>query len=360
MWDVSELPSQRHAVPDDQLVGRFESGVGDRHIDQTGIAAIKERANLDGLSTTGSQPGHEIAETHTGADDISKEEHAPARDGNGWLFVHANPLDSSRGAEPSLANVIDFEPHTLRNQGRRYFAAKFHCAITGDEDEETLIACARGDLGRHFVDSRCDELFAQQGIENRVRRHSSFTDAVGVGEPVDIAPVEELNLHGWVNLSHLTEFAILPCDERLAHRCELDIEPVIGEIEIGREHFGGASIRSPRERKCGWFVGPTDTVERQNAGEVEFSGMSKPWIIFDLGKSPRQRQGSLEMRRVTGRRALNTSRRGYHVPFHCRIGHDSPVAREGPLRLMVQILADPHSPTNAIANCAREVMGSST
>src|ERR671917_641402 len=54
------------------------------------------------------------------------------------------------------------------------------------------------------------------------RRLGSRAEPVLLGEPLEVAPVEELHAHVRVALAELADLAVLPRDERLLHRRQLE------------------------------------------------------------------------------------------------------------------------------------------
>ena len=56
-----------------------------------------------------------------------------------------------------------------------------------------------------------------------------------LGEALQVAPVEELDLDVRVSLAQLAQLPVLAGHERLFHGGDLDVEVLIGEVEVGFE-----------------------------------------------------------------------------------------------------------------------------
>src|SRR4051812_19206110 len=99
-----------------------------------------------------------------------------------------------------------------------------------------------------------------------------------LGEPFEIPLVEELDPDVGVALAQLPDLSVLPRDERLLHLRDLDIEILLGEVEVGRKRLGDAAglVRLEDERRR--LVRPRDAVvvedlralELRRAGETRW------------------------------------------------------------------------------------------
>src|ERR1043166_7363033 len=81
-----------------------------------------------------------------------------------------------------------------------------------------------------------------------------------LGEALEVAPVEELDLDIGVALAQLAQLAVLAGHERLLHGGDLDVEVLVGEEEVGRERFGNAPVLVLLEHERPWLVFPRDVV----------------------------------------------------------------------------------------------------
>src|SRR5213079_2999527 len=63
-----------------------------------------------------------------------------------------------------------------------------------------------------------------------------------LGEALEVAPVEELDPDVGVPLTQLAQLPVLAGDERLLHGGDLDVEVLLGKIEVGREGLLHATV----------------------------------------------------------------------------------------------------------------------
>src|SRR6187551_505345 len=84
--------------------------------------------------------------------------------------------------------------------------------------------------------------------------------AVASGDPLEVALVEQLDLDLRVELPQLAELPVLPRDERLLHHGHLEIEVLLGEVEVGRERLDDLPLRVALEDERRRLVEPRDAV----------------------------------------------------------------------------------------------------
>ena len=58
---------------------------------------------------------------------------------------------------------------------------------------------------------------------------------VALGEVLDVATIEELDLDVGVQPPYLAQLAVLSGHERLLHHRDLDVEVLLGKVEVRRE-----------------------------------------------------------------------------------------------------------------------------
>ena len=87
-----------------------------------------------------------------------------------------------------------------------------------------------------------------------------------------VLPVQQANVDLGVELAQQAQLAVLRRYQRLLHRRQLDIEVVLGQVEVGREHLCHA-FAFPGDREGDRFVVPADPVVVEEAGELLLRGM---------------------------------------------------------------------------------------
>ena len=85
--------------------------------------------------------------------------------------------------------------------------------------------------------------------------------------------IEDLALDFGVDLAQTPHFAILLGDELLAHRGYLDVEIVIGKIEIRSEELGWCSIGGKLDGEFARFVFPVHLVEIEQSRKLSLAFM---------------------------------------------------------------------------------------
>ena len=100
-----------------------------------------------------------------------------------------------------------------------------------------------------------------------------------LGEPLEVALVEELDLDVRVPLAQLAKLAVLPGDERLLHQGDLDVQILLGEVEVRRERFGDAAVLVLFEDERSRLVLPGHAVVVQHLGALELGLVREPrWL----------------------------------------------------------------------------------
>src|SRR5450830_745671 len=102
------------------------------------------------------------------------------------------------------------------------------------------------------------------------RRHSKGAsggqiEAVALGQSLNVAPVEELDADSRIELSQLAQLAVLARHERLLHDRDLQVEILLGKVEVGREGLADAALGVAFEYERGGLVLPGDSVVIEDA-----------------------------------------------------------------------------------------------
>ena len=87
-----------------------------------------------------------------------------------------------------------------------------------------------------------------------------------------VLAVEQADIDLGVELAQQAHLAVLRRDKRLLHRRHLDVEVMLGQVEIGREHLRHA-FAFPRHREGHRLVLPADPVVVEEASELLLRGM---------------------------------------------------------------------------------------
>src|SRR5207248_3707334 len=82
-----------------------------------------------------------------------------------------------------------------------------------------------------------------------------------LGQPLDVALVEELDLDAGVALAELAQLAVLARHEPLLHHCDLEEQILLRQVEVRRERLGHATVFVPLEYERVRLVRPWDAVE---------------------------------------------------------------------------------------------------
>ena len=93
-----------------------------------------------------------------------------------------------------------------------------------------------------------------------------------------ITPIEEAYLDVWVELAQAAQLAILPGDETLLQRGELDVEIELWQVEVRGEHLGDP-VAVPFRRERGRLVVPLDPVEIEDVGELRLTRMGELRVV---------------------------------------------------------------------------------
>ena len=125
---------------------------------------------------------------------------------------------------------------------------------------------AGGDLGRAAEDA-LDVLLGERGdLDGAVADTGEELVVVTTGEEDDVQIGMEL--------ADTSQLAMFPGDQALLHGGELDVEIVLGQIEVGGEHFGD-SISLPAQGEGGRLIEPGDAVEVEELSELGFRGVGE-------------------------------------------------------------------------------------
>src|SRR5581483_1237411 len=111
---------------------------------------------------------------------------------------------------------------------------------------------------------------------------------VSLCEALEVALVEELDLHVGIALAELAELAVLPRHERLLHDGHLEVEVLLRQEEVGREGLQDAAVLILREDERARLVLPGDPVEVEDLRALEFRlvlevGWLRPAIRLENG-----------------------------------------------------------------------------
>lgn len=93
-----------------------------------------------------------------------------------------------------------------------------------------------------------------------------------------VALVEHLALDVRMVLAQQSHLAVLLCDELLAHRCYLDVDIVLGQVEVRPEVLDRLSIFVPVKGECVRFVFPVNAVEVEETRKFPFA------VVSEVGK----------------------------------------------------------------------------
>src|SRR4051812_1299595 len=127
-----------------------------------------------------------------------------------------------------------------------------------------------------------------------------------LGEALQVAPVEELDLDVRVSLAQLAQLAVLAGDERLLHGGDLDVKGLLGKVEVGRERLLDASFGVLLQHERPRLVGPRAVVVVEDLGALELPGTREPRRV---GAAIRPKDPELGLHRQPGERRGRTRER---------------------------------------------------
>src|SRR5215831_15506471 len=133
-----------------------------------------------------------------------------------------------------------------------------------------------------------------------------LAEAVTGGDPLEIPLVEELDAHLGIELAQPAQLPVLPGDERLLHDRDLEIEVLVGEVEIGRERLDDLALLIALEHERVRLVHPRHAVVIEDLGVLEFRLVDEAWRLFaaiclEMGRFERHLQPRYQRRRMTTR-----------------------------------------------------------
>src|SRR5439155_8360216 len=132
-------------------------------------------------------------------------------------------------------------------------------------------------------------------------------ESVALCDSLDVALVEELDLDPRIALAQLAQLAVLPRHERQLHHRYLDVELMLGQVEVGRERLDHSSALVLLEHERARLVGPGDPVVVEDLGAFELGLICElrraiPGIrleIRDFRRHPRE-DSNRSGRRISG------------------------------------------------------------
>lgn len=113
----------------------------------------------------------------------------------------------------------------------------------------------------------------------------SFLEMIRLLQPVldhqveVVALIEDLAPGVWVDCLQPTHFPVLLRHEFLVHRCYLNEQVVVGEIEVGCEPLDRLTLGIELNRKTPRLVVPWDTVEVEKECELTLTVVSKVNLV---------------------------------------------------------------------------------
>src|SRR5450759_37197 len=117
-------------------------------------------------------------------------------------------------------------------------------------------------IGAYAGGAQSRELVAPPPLEGA---SGSQIEAETLGQALDVAPVEELDADSRVKRSQLAQLAVLARHERLLHDRDLQVEILLGKVEVGREGLADAALGVAFEYERGGLVLPGDSVVIEDA-----------------------------------------------------------------------------------------------
>src|SRR5207249_2154564 len=88
-----------------------------------------------------------------------------------------------------------------------------------------------------------------------------------------IALIEDLDLDARVELAQSPDLAVLPGDELLVHRRDLDVEIEVRKVEVRRESLGDGAVFVPLDVEGTGFVLPVDLIEVEEPRVLTLAGV---------------------------------------------------------------------------------------
>ena len=101
-------------------------------------------------------------------------------------------------------------------------------------------------------------------------------ELVSLGQALDIALVEELDLDVRVALLELAELPVLSCDEGLLHRRHLEVQVLLRQVEVGLEGLDDTAVRVLLEHERSRLVLPRDAVVIEDPGALDLDVVDEP------------------------------------------------------------------------------------
>ncbi len=98
--------------------------------------------------------------------------------------------------------------------------------------------------------------------------------------------IENAALHIGVQLSQSARLAVLLRYELLVEGRDLDIEVVLGEVEVRREPLSGGSLPVPGDIEGGGFVSPVDLIEVKQLCELPLAIVSERYPFVRKRRNP--------------------------------------------------------------------------
>jgi hypothetical protein len=93
---------------------------------------------------------------------------------------------------------------------------------------------------------------------------------------VEVVPlIEDLAANLGVELAEAAHLAVLLGDQLLVHGGDLDVEILLGKVEVGGEVLGGLVTAVPGDGEGTGLVLPGDVVEVEQSGELALARMGE-------------------------------------------------------------------------------------
>jgi len=143
---------------------------------------------------------------------------------------------------------------------------------------------------RNLVTPRLDELKRELrdphldvslGIEHSANASLPLVPerSVNISQSLEIPKVKQANSHVWIRFAQKPELSILPRDQPLPHCRQLEIQVVVGEIEIGGDERYRSPIPPPAHRERSRLIRPAQPIEREEPRQLDFGRVSEPVVI---------------------------------------------------------------------------------
>src|SRR5215204_1529811 len=145
-------------------------------------------------------------------------------------------------------------------------------------------------LARHLATPRLDQLLRDQrdprldvllGIKDSADATLALDarGSVDIAQSLEISQIEQADSHVWVVLTQKPEFAVLPGDEPLSHRRQLEIQVVLREKKIRGDELDRSSVPPPSDRERRRLVRPTQPVKCQKPRQLDLGRMSESIVV---------------------------------------------------------------------------------